>query len=361
MPKSVVQRAYRLYRRQKFPQTIRLLESQVFRFRNNGEFYTLLGLACLRSGDFGGAESYLRRAQQLRPEDLRPPLGLAAVLAHRGQTEEALKLWLRVLEEQPRNRQARRALELLRRGGAEQEAESFRSASVLKGLLPPVPAGPGAVVIPVVALLGAGLIAAAVLVGLPHAESWLRQKRQRPGVEAVQLPRSQPELTSPGGGAPVVLTERQVSRTFELIKKHLLAYRDNLAMREINRLLLSNASAAVKEKARLLASFVQQPDFSTLRDNFSYAEVAADPLLYRDCYVIWSGKAANVRIGSERIRFDLLVGYAAEEELLGVVPASLDFAADLQSGDAVEVLGRVEAAEGGLSLAVVSIHRLYGQ
>jgi hypothetical protein len=58
MPKSVLTRARQLFRRRRFSQVIRLLESQVSRYRNNSQFYALLGTACLHTGDFGGAESY---------------------------------------------------------------------------------------------------------------------------------------------------------------------------------------------------------------------------------------------------------------------------------------------------------------
>ena len=79
MPKSVLSRAHQLFRRRRFSHVIRLLESQIFRYRNNAEFYALLGSTCLYTGDFGGAESYLRRAEQLNEEDVTTQLGLAAI------------------------------------------------------------------------------------------------------------------------------------------------------------------------------------------------------------------------------------------------------------------------------------------
>jgi hypothetical protein len=155
------------------------------------------------------------------------------------------------------------------------------------------------------------------------------------------------------------LSEKQISETFETIKEHLLDYRDNLAIREINRLLRSNATVYVKEKARLMKTFVQDPDFSTVKDPFPYPEVRSDPSLYADCYVVWRGKVANVRIAGDEITFDLLVGYEDETELLGLVPVTLDFGIKIENGDGIEVLGQVNAEGEQISLRGISLHRLY--
>jgi hypothetical protein len=158
------------------------------------------------------------------------------------------------------------------------------------------------------------------------------------------------------------LSEKEISETFETIKRYLLEYRDNLAIREINRLLLSNASTYVKEKARLMKTFVQEPDFSTIRDPFPYIDVQRNPALYVDSFVVWQGKAANVRIGDQQITFDLLVGYQDERELLGLVPVALSFAAAIENGDGIEILGKVEVLpppSGHIRLQGLSIHRIY--
>jgi hypothetical protein len=157
----------------------------------------------------------------------------------------------------------------------------------------------------------------------------------------------------------LILNEKQIAETFEMIKEYLLGYRDNLAIREINGLLRSNASVYVKEKARLMKTFVQDPDFSTVKDPFPYVEVRADPSLYADCYVVWRGKVANARIGESQITFDLLVGYEDETELLGLVPVSLDFAARIENGESIEVLGQVRVEDRQVRLRGISLHKLY--
>jgi len=355
MPRNVLQSARRLYRRRKFPQLIRLLESQIFRFRENPEFFFLLGSSCLRSGDLGGAESYLRRADQLRPQDAPTLASLAAIHFRRGEDQEALELWLQITGLEAANRQAARGLALLRRAAATENPQALQEARADRRILPALPPDPRALVLPLLGAAAAGLLAAGLVFGLPLLQ---HRPSSRPEILGIQLSTGQPALTASPEGARIVLTEKEVQETFERVRRYLLQYRDNLALREVNRLLLSNASPYVKEKARMLGSFTRVPDFSTIRDSFSYREVAADPALYAGCYVVWSGKAANMRVGKEKILFDLLVGYADEKQLEGVVPVTVGFAVRIEDGSAVEVLGRV--GQEGAALEAVSLHPLHG-
>jgi len=357
MPKSVLTRARQLFRRRRFPQVIRLLESQVFRYRNNAEFYALLGSACLHTGDFGGAESYLRRAEQLKEEDVTTQLGLAAIAFKRGQTEEALKSWLKVLDLDPGNRKARNALAALRKD-VNWEGEVVHTGAIkIRKLLPAVPLSPRAWIAPLLLICLVAILTAGYFFLLPRIAP---RREPRPGVEQVILSSERP-LVAESSEEQITprMSEKQIAETFQRIKEHLLDYRDNLAIREINGLLHSNASVYVKEKARLMKTFVQDPDFSTVKDPFPYPEVRSDPTLYADCYVVWRGKIANVRIGENQITFDLLVGYEDETELLGLVPVSLDFGAKIENGDGIEVLGKVLVEEQQVRLQGISLHRLY--
>ena len=142
-------------------------------------------------------------------------------------------------------------------------------------------------------------------------------------------------------------------------KEYFLSYHDNLALREINRLVLSNASQTVKEQARTIKDFVPEPDFTTIRDSFTFEEVAADPPLYEGCFVVWRGRISNLDVNEERVQFDLLVGYDTSEVLEGVVEVVLNFGVVLTQGRVVEILGAVRLEDGEtLSLRGISVHKL---
>ena len=58
-------------------------------------------MSCLRTGDFGGAHSYLRRGIDLRNDHVNSYLGLALVYLKRQDTNETLKTWFQVLDLDP--------------------------------------------------------------------------------------------------------------------------------------------------------------------------------------------------------------------------------------------------------------------
>ena len=120
-----LKKADRLFASGRYSDVIHLLEPQVYMYREHPRFYYLLGMSCLQVGDFGGAYSYLSRSGQLAPDDVDSLLGLAAVHLRRNETQDALRLWLDVLDVDPRNPQARRGLAALR--GAETQAEARSS------------------------------------------------------------------------------------------------------------------------------------------------------------------------------------------------------------------------------------------
>ena len=175
-------------------------------------------------------------------------------------------------------------------------------------------------------LILAGALALAILVsGVIVAMVSRPRGPSRPDVSGVELPVDLPRFTEETTGARYTMTEKQVRQTFQKVKKEMLAFHDNLAVVEANRLLLSNASVPVKERARLLKSHAVRPSFTTVRDPFPYAVVLKEPPLYDGCAVVWRGKLANLSMGERSISFDLLVGYESEKELAGHRPRGSRF------------------------------------
>ncbi len=346
--------ARKLFRARRFADVIRLLEPEVFRYRENFDYFKTLGLACLHTGDFGGAFSYMSRAHQLKDDDPDIVLGIAAVHFRRAEHENALKRWLEVVDARPGNAVARRGLDLLRKGMTPDALQEFIDSGRLRTLFPPLP--PRMALAPVaITVLGvlvlAGIAYLAVRFAVPRAQ-------QRPGVSVIEMPSDSSPLVDVGTGFTFTFSEGEVRRIFQRAKSELLAYRDNLAVVDINRILLSNAAPSVKERVRLLKGFVTQPTFDTVKDAYLYAVVVKQPGLYDGASVVWRGKVANLQISKALIAFDLLVGYDQEKQLEGIVPVTLPFAADIGNGDAVEVLGQVALNGNVTSLVGISLHRL---
>lgn len=354
--KGDLKKAAKLYKRSKYPQVMRLLEPQIFRYRQNFDYFYLLGMSCLHTGDLGGAGTYLQRGLGIIPNEIKATLGLAIVHLKKQEIQEAIRCYLEVLDEDPGNKLASRGMAILRKDPSESHIQHLDETGRLSRLLPEKRRHLSWKVLIPVTLIAASSV---VLGGLWYFGIFTEpQAIREPAVEVMTLD-NVGNIVDFSGEYRYVLTENEIVNTFEEVKKNFADFNDNMAQREINRLLGSNASNAVKERARIIAGYISAPDFTTVKNSFEYQLVAADPFLYSNTYVIWSGKLTNLAVSDENITFDLLVGYENNQVLLGVVTVVLNFAAFLNVGDAVEVLGQVNLNEGGeFHLKAVSIHKL---
>lgn len=315
----------------------------------------MLGMSCLYTGDLSGAFSYLRRAGQIRPDDVNVDLALAVIHLRRGETSDAIEEWLAVQDADPGNKYARRGLNFLKNTGDPAKAADQLETGKLHRFLPT--RGRFERALPFVAI---GLVAAAVLVaGIGYAVVKLRQPAgpAREGLQQATL-QSTATLTKTTGQYRYVLTPNQIRSDFSRLRDEFAHYKDNLAQRDINRLLGSNASEIVKEKARILQGYLRTPNFATMQNSFSYQEVSNDPFLYQNCYVDWKGMVSNLKITKQRITFDFLVGYHNEHVLEGIVPVYLEFAADIRASTPFEILGQVKLVGEHIELKGISIHQL---
>lgn len=328
----------------------------MFLFRENFTFYYTLGVACLYAGDFGGAFSYLQRALQLNPKNPHVLLGLAAVYLRRRQVTDALQCWLQVLDSEPRNPIAKKGLSLVKTTDDPSAYVTMAESGRLNRYYPTLGFRVPRAAIPLAAVTVA---AVAVVLLWPKITELLDRGGQasRQGSDLVTLDTGADDLTSFEGEFRYVMTEDEIERTFERIGDYFNDFRDNLAQREVNRLLVSNASDLVKERARLISEYFREPTFVDFADNFSFDEVAAEPWLYSGCYVRWSGQVSNISTTDESITFTLLVGYTDERVLEGTIPVRLNFTADVQPGP-VELIGQLAYDGQSLSLRATSIRRI---
>lgn len=354
-----LRKARRLYRRRNFTQVINFLEPQVFMYRDSYEYYYLLGMSCLYTGDYSGAYSYLRRALDIE-DNVSAMLGLGAVLLRRRQTDQALRTYLDIIDLDNHNRRARRALQWLRGLNSPEEALEWFESNRVRRILPPV--GwflPRWITIPVITAAVVG----ATFVIRPQVESVLSDllaPPDREGSEFIIPEETGDALVTPPDEERFQFTPREAERLLDRVGDYFNDRRDNLVRRELNRIQLSNASATIRERAELIRSYLTEPDFTSLTDNFTYEEVSEDPALYADVYVRWRGRVANLEIGTDAITFDFLAGYHERRVLEGIVPARVQFAVLLDNDQPVELIGWVQPQEdeGEFTLQVTSIRRL---
>jgi tetratricopeptide (TPR) repeat protein len=359
----VLTKAIRLLHRRKYGDVIRILESEIFRFRDSFKYYYILAIACLKVNDFGGALDFFKRARDIKKRDVHTLLGIAVLFMRRGDTSRAVDLYLEVQEIDPKNRIAKKALNIIRKYGGTENSDTWVETGKLSMLYPPIPKLPFSkrtVFIPLFFILIAGAVF--LLYRLNIFNPFGNSSADRQGLSLTTLDREERDVpVQTDGSYQYVLTRDEVLKTYEDARKLFSQFRDEEAKVKLNKIIESNASEAVKNKARLLFSYTGEPGFDTLKHNFKYADVSAEPVLYRDCYVIWSGMAANLELGENNTTFNLLVGYDTRKTLEGIVAVTLDFAALINTGQPLEVLGRVvpTASPGGMDMRLqgIAVHQ----
>jgi len=349
MPAPVLKQAARLVKKRKFKDVIKLLEPQIFKFRNSFQYYYLLGVSCLYLDDIEGAESYLERACQMKEDHSNCLLGKAAVHLKKSEYEESIKIWLQILEHDKNNRIARKGLGILKKNIHLSNAEE--SGEKVNQLFPPV--GSEVRPFPVALIL---FIAISLVLATPLILTSL--KKPRPESEDFRFPESGKPILSAEGSYRYEFTQKEIKKIFEKAKEYFNQYRDNLCNVELNRIIYSNASQDLKQTAITIKAHIKEPNFITIRDSLALSVIRKDPYLYEGCYILWKGKLANLKTTSEMISFDFLAGYHKEQDLEGIVPVTLDFAADLSNGGNLELLGQVRLLDDTIAIKGVSIHKL---
>jgi len=361
----ILTKATRFARSGKYEAAIRTLEPEINRYHGSFYYYYLLGSACLRTGDFGGALTYFRLAHETKMREPLAILGLAALFLRRGETERAVDYYLDVLEVDHKNRIARRAMKVLRQQAGTETFSNWLEAGKLPSLYPPVPF-PG---FSTKEILGALAVVVAVcvlvfgfMVRFKFISNPFYPRGSRQGIAAVSLSRE--ERMAPiqtGGSYRYILTRVQALDAYEKALSQFTTYRDEAARINLNRILESNAAEGLKNRARIIISYMEVPGFDTFRrsDNVAYNDVVKDPLLHNGVHIIWRGMATNVVTSDTGTTFDFLVGYDTRKTLEGIVPVVFSHAIPLNPERPLELLGRIMAAgpEGPIHLEGLAIHQ----
>jgi tetratricopeptide (TPR) repeat protein len=361
----ILTKASRFARSGKYETAIRALEPEINRYHGSFYYYYLLGSSCLRTGDFGGALTYYRLAHEAKNRDPLAILGLAVLFLRRGETQRAVDYYLDVLDANPKNRIAARAMMIIRKQAGTDTFSAWLEAGNIPVLYPPIPF-PGFSTKEILGAFGVLLAVCVIIFGclvrfkvFPNP---FYPRGTREGSASFLLSREDrmaPVQT--GGSYRYILTRVQALGTYEKAFTLFTAYRDEAARPYLNRILESNASEGLKNRARIIISYMEVPGFDTFRrgDNVAYNDVLKDPALYNGVHVIWRGMVTNVVVSDQGTIFDFLVGYDTRKTLEGIVPVVFNQAIPLNPDRPLELLGCVIPVnnEGSIRMEGVAIHQ----
>ncbi|MCL2185083.1 MAG: tetratricopeptide repeat protein [Treponema sp.] len=331
-----------------FENAIKILQDEESQYRNSLQFYQILGIICLHAGRYVEAYECLKIAKRIKPKnDKLILLGIAVFSLKNLNTVQAVDCYLDVLELEPKNKLAKNALDIIRKHSASETlADWVSSPARLSKLFPPIPAPffnkriiiSAAIVITAVFLLVFGILILSKTIANPF-----KKQSDRPSAEYTLSAQERREPIETGGYYRYILTRDQAINLYDRALSLFTNYRDEAAKVSLNRIIESNASEGLKNRAHLLIENMEVPGFDNFKraDNPSYSDIKTEPIVYRNVHVIWRGMATNTEVTDDKTSFDLLVGYDTRRTLEGIVTVIFDRPVAINTERPLEVLGKI--------------------
>lgn len=342
MAQDTLRAARNLMRRRKFSAAIKTLESRDDVYRDNFDWYLLLGLAYLYAGDTGTAAARFNRARGIKQTNTTLLLSQAVIFLRRGDTKQALRYYLLVQDNDPQNKTAKAALEFIRTCDYGDICRMVDSGEIEK-FYPPLGANPRKILGAAIPLMALALGALAAL-EIPKA---LAPNFRGARADLSEFALSKGDFSAGGEGGAYSLTPEEIESSYNKMVSAFQGERDNAARIEANRLLNSNAPPKVKGKVKKLEEyfFPVEPSFDAIKSGPSYGDVKNDLPLYLGAWVKWSGRVVNVEKADGLCKGDFLVGSDATVE--GIVPIVFDGAQNFVEGRNVAALGKISLDDDG--------------
>ncbi len=352
MAKDALSLAWLDMRRRRFATAIKRLEAKKEIYEENFEYYVTLGIACLYVGDIGASSSYFQLARRIKLTDTRLLLGQAAIFLRRGDTARALQYYLEIKENDPLNKTADEAMEFIRVHGNYDTICRWVDTGKIEQFYPPLGSNPDKLAM--LGVAGAAFVLGCVFtfIFFPRGQQYTGPRADLSKLELSSEEKSDAkEKDLSTQSYAIVLSNKEINKKYNDALKYFQAHRDNAAQIEVNMILNSDASLAVKKKARLLMGYFEIPDFDTISDVPSLTDVAANPAMYLDCWVNWGGKISNaITYEDGSYACDLLVGDDALAKYEGSVKVHFDAVPAVDGGRAVKILGKIVLEDGAVSL-----------
>jgi len=352
----ILNKAAALAKKRNYDSAIKILKDEEDRYYGSFKFYYLFGVICLYAGNYVEAKENFDLARKIKIKDASTMLCHAVLYLKRLNTVQAVNYYLDVQELQPGSKIAKKALAIIKKYPAQEALSDWLTPERLEKLFPPIP-GSFISIKAIINILLAGVLAVVICFGILA----YRARETRPSADYTLSSQERNDPVQVDGFFRYILTRDEAITIYDRGLSLFTSYRDEAAKVNLNRILESNASDGIKNRARLLINNMEVPGFDTFKrgDNPSLTDVRAEPAIYRNVHVIWRGIATNVEVTDEYTRFDLLAGYDTRRRLEGVVPVIFYAPVAVNTERPLEVLGRITLSPLNLDVTLegVAIHQ----
>ncbi|UER67339.1 tetratricopeptide repeat protein [Borrelia sp. BU AG58] len=368
-PNKIIGKSIYYYNSQKYSEVVKLLESEIFLYKNYYFYHYILGMAYLRLGNLSNAQTYLKKAYTLNPTEPDVKQSIAILLVAQGKEDKAIRIWLKMIEENQDKKRSELSLETIRKNPI-QGTLFLNKRNTYDKLFPEIKAKKRENLFKSEILLtAAGVVSLllAIFLLINYKETITLQFGSKSKnkkvvnniaayIDDIKI-NNKEKIENDEGQFVFILTETEIKNSFQKIKNHLKENKDNFARIEINKILNSNASESIKLKAKNLASFISRPDFIRFDDYLDLKKIKQTPLIYSNVYVKWEGIVNNIERKDGIIYFDFYVGYN-KNALEGIITAKTTFEIDIDFKDSVEILGQIDYTKNKLTLNAITIRTI---
>jgi tetratricopeptide (TPR) repeat protein len=288
------------YRKRRFAKAKQLIQQAATAGFRSVEFLKYSALIALLEGDEKSASIDLERVRKVEEDDPEVLNALAYIHLKRKETEEALDLWLEILDVDPANKLAKKNLQRMKHMT---DVDAF----VSKAKPEPFVLGRGVSFLEQRSiLLGLGillvaLLAVFVLPELPRNEG----QDARKSYGSIRLP-STDDFVLEDRNALYTFESSDVPRLFRDAKKDLRKRQYNSFLIRLNKVLHSNVKDAVKERFILLAEFLPVPSsYEEIKTPIRLTEIFNQQTIYENCYLVLNGKVENLKVTGNATTFNM--------------------------------------------------------
>jgi len=358
----LLSKAARLAKKRDYEGALKILQDEEDRYSGSFKYYYLYAVICLHSGGFVDAIDNFRFAERIKLKDPSTMLGLAVYHLKHLNTVKAVDYYLDVLETDPKNKTAKNALAIIRKHSDAEALSDWITPEKLAKLYPPIPSpsvNPKTILTVTAVLAVAFIVVFGITSGIKA-----HQRNQRQTADLILSSQERNAPIEAGGLYMYILSRDQAVSLYETALSLFTSYRDEAAKKNINKILASNASEALKNRARQMLEYTEVPGFDNFKkqDNPSFSDVENEPVLYRDVHVIWRGMATNVNVTDEGTSFVFLVGYDTRTTLEGTISVVFNKPVAINSERPLEVLGKIalsgaSGASFNIRLEGVAVHQ----
>lgn len=348
MANDVLSVAWKYIKRRRFATAIKLLEGRSEIYEDNFEYNIMLAISCLYAGDIGVASSYFQKARRIKLTDTRLLLGQAAIFLRRGDTDRALQYYLEIKENDPNNKTADEAIEFIRTKGDYDTICRWVDSGRIEQFYPPLGFNPDKLLFILYPFIACILGIVLVLILSPGKKVVKTTRLDLSNLElTLDEKKSAQERDLTKEAIHYILSDKEITQGYEKALEYFQNNRDNAAQVEINRIVNSNASTQIKQKAKILSGYLTEPTFDSISDVPSYNQVNEEPLLYLNTWVSWSGRISDVQIENNNFSCRLLIGYEKMKNIDGIVTLKFDENQNIITDLPLRVLAKISADNEG--------------